>query len=78
MIPTAFLILFPLSMKREMSAFRYVSVLSIVALFYTGIVLTIQMPDYYRYNTQRPNFVNKAFYFDWDLLSGAAMNFFSF
>jgi hypothetical protein len=41
MIPTAFIILFPLSMKREMSAFRYVSVLSIVALFYTGVVLSI-------------------------------------
>ena len=37
--PTALLILFPLSMKRDMSAFRYVSLLSIAALLYTAIVL---------------------------------------
>lgn len=68
MLPTAFIILFPLSMKREMSAFRYVSVLSIVALFYTGIVLSIEMPAYYDYYHNKQNLPNNPFNFDWDLL----------
>jgi hypothetical protein len=46
-IPTAIFILFPMSMKRDMSAFRYVSLASIGALFYTGVVLIVELPTYY-------------------------------
>ena len=44
---SAVFLLFPLSMKREMSAFRYVSLASIGALCYTGVVLIIELPEYY-------------------------------
>lgn len=46
-VPTAILVLFPLSMKRDMSAFRYVSIASILGLLYTGIVMGIDLPGYY-------------------------------
>ena len=47
-IPTAIFILFPMSMLKDMSAFRHVSLASIGALLYTGIVLLIELPAYYK------------------------------
>lgn len=47
-IVTSVCFLFPLAMKRDMSAFRYVSLASIGALLYTGIVLIVELPEYYR------------------------------
>ena len=47
-IVTNILILLPMSLKRDMSAFRYVSLASIVALFYTALILLIKLPGYYR------------------------------
>jgi hypothetical protein len=44
--PIAGLILLPMSMIKDMSGFRYISFASIFALFYTGIVLLIEMPEY--------------------------------
>ena len=41
--------LFPLAMKRDMSAFRYVSLASIGALLYTGVVLLIELPEFYSF-----------------------------
>ena len=48
--PTALLILLPLSLKEDMSAFRYVSLASIMCLVYTGIVLLVELPAYFSYN----------------------------
>jgi hypothetical protein len=45
-IPTAVLVLLPLSMIRDMSGFRHISVISIFALVYTGLVLTVELPGY--------------------------------
>ena len=74
-IPTAFLILFPPSMKRDMSAFKYASLISIGCLSYTGIVLIIEMPKYYGQNKDQDwNLVN----FDFNLFTGASMTFFAF
>lgn len=44
--PVAIFILLPLSLIRDMSGFRYVSFASIIALFYTGIVLIAELPEY--------------------------------
>jgi hypothetical protein len=45
-IPTAILVLLPMSLIRDMSGFRYVSFASIIALIYTGVVLLVELPDY--------------------------------
>jgi amino acid permease len=42
----AFAILLPLSMIRDMSGFRYISIASIVAILYTAIVLLAELPEY--------------------------------
>lgn len=44
--PTAIIVLLPLSMIKDMSGFRYVSFASIIALFYTAIVLIVELPEY--------------------------------
>jgi len=44
--PTALFILFPLSMIKDMSGFRHISIISIFALVYTGIVLLCELPEY--------------------------------
>lgn len=41
-------VLFSLCFKRDMDAFKYVSLGSIVALIYTGIVLIVDVPKYWR------------------------------
>ena len=47
-IPFAALILFPLSVQRDMSSLRYAGVASVAALTYTLIVLVIELPFYYQ------------------------------
>lgn len=49
-VPTALLLLLPLSLKKDMSAFRYVSLASIGALLYTGIVLIVELHKYFTAN----------------------------
>ena len=71
--------LFPLAMKRDMSAFRYVSLASIGALLYTGLVLLIELPEYYSHF--RPLQVDNTlplFRIDFNIFSGAAMTFFAY
>lgn len=75
-VPTALLVLFPLSIKRDMSAFRYVSIASIVGLLYTGIVMAIDLPEYYKANIDTAE--KAAFYFDMNMFTGCSMTFFAF
>jgi MFS-type transporter involved in bile tolerance (Atg22 family) len=49
-VPIAIIALLPMSLIRDMSGFRYVSFASIIALFYTGIVLLVELPDYAKKN----------------------------
>ena len=46
-VPIAAFILFPLSMKRDMSSLAFAGVLSVLALFYTLLVMVIETPFYY-------------------------------
>lgn len=75
-MPTAILILFPLSLKRDMSAFRYISLASIGALLYTGVVLIVELPSYYR-EFSKTAVMTKA-YFDWNFFTGCSMTFFAY
>jgi len=72
------LVMFPLCVKRDMSAFRYVSMLSLVALSYTAIVLIIELPSYHSHFKDVPGNQPVAMYFDFNLLTGMAMTFFSY
>ena len=75
-VGAAVALLFPLAMKRDMSAFRYVSLASIGALFYTGIVLIVELPEYYR---EFGRGVPKPLYrIDFNIFTGSAMTFFAY
>jgi amino acid permease len=45
-IPTAVIILYPLSLIKDMSGFRHISIISIFVLVYTAIVLICELPEY--------------------------------
>ena len=72
----AALVLFPLSLKRDMSDFRYVSLASIGALLYTGVVLLLEVPEYYQHF--KPTKSLPIAYFDLNIFTGSAMTFFAY
>jgi len=61
-----------------MSAFRYVSMLSIAALAYTAVVLIIELPSYNKHFKDIPGNSPVPYYIDLNLFTGAAMTFYSF
>ena len=61
-----------------MSAFRYVSLCSIGALLYTGVVLIIEFPSFNEHYKSDPGYKSKPFYFDLDMFTGCSMTFFAF
>ena len=69
-------VLMPLSFKRDMSAFKYVSIISIMALVYTAIVLIIEIPEYWKANY--PTAKISPFYIDLNVFQGMSMTFFAF
>lgn len=75
-VPTAVLLLLPLSLKRDMSAFRYVSLASIGALLFTAIVLIVELPTFFSANREKSD-VQFGFY-DLDMFTGMSMTFFAF
>lgn len=75
-VPTALLILFPMSLIRDMSGFRYISFASIFALLYTGIVLICEMPAYI--TKYKDTAEIKPFKIDWNFFTGACITFFAY
>lgn len=75
-LPMALLIFLPLCLKRDMSAFRYASLASIVCLMYTAVLLIVEMPDRYRRN--KPTAEIEPIYWNLDIFTGCSMTFFSF
>ena len=75
-VPTAFVVLLPLALMKDMSAFRYVSLASIGALAYTGIVLIVELPGYYDYFSKIAN-ISPA-YWDLNIFTGCSMTFFAY
>lgn len=51
--PATLFCFFPLSLLREMSAFAAGGLASLVALFYTAIVMVIECPFYYKQNIDK-------------------------
>lgn len=74
-----FLLLMPVSLKRDMSGFRYITGISILAEFYTGIVLIIQLPSYLAYAKQNPTvYVEDYAIFDLNFFKGCSIVFFAY
>jgi len=81
--PATLFAFFPLSLLRDMSAFATGGLLSLIALFYTAVVMLIETPFYYKQNIDGTNPYAKdiqifAFYFDWNFFSSAAITFFAY
>lgn len=76
--PTALLLLLPLSLKRDMSAFRYVSLASIGALLFTAVVLIVELPKYFSANKADPAIKIEFGFYDLDMFTGMSMTFFAF
>jgi amino acid permease len=72
-VPIAVLILFPLSLKRDMSSLAFAGVLSVVALFYTMLVLIVQAPWYYQEYVDKPETQINAFKIDMNILTSLAL-----
>lgn len=69
----------PVSLKRDMSGFRYITGISILAEFYTGIVLIIQLPSYLAYAKQNPTvYVEDYAIFDLNFFKGCSIVFFAY
>jgi amino acid permease len=77
-IPTAMIVLFPLSMIKDMSGFRHISVVSIFALIYTGIVLICELPEYIKAYRSLPDVEIELACFDWNFFTGASITFFAY
>ena len=75
-VPLAVLVLIPLCTLRDMSAFRYISLASIVSLFYMGVVLIVELPAYYRHF--RPGAKMSPAYWDLNIFSSFSMCFFAY
>lgn len=75
-VPVSIFILFPLCIMRDLSSLRYVSIASLGALIYTVIILSIELPSYYRHFSKITD--SKPFYFDLNLFTGSSMVFFSY
>lgn len=75
-VPLMYLVLYPLSLLRDMSSLRYAGLGSLIALFYTAIVLIIELPEYYKYYSKLADV--KPFYFDANIFTGTSMVFYSF
>jgi amino acid permease len=75
-IPAGYLVLFPLSTLRDLSALSFAAMLSICAVTYTTIVLLIELPYYNTLNYPKADI--KVAVLDWNFLSSAAVVFFSY
>jgi len=75
-IPLTALIMFPLSLLRDMNALRYAGLASIVAMAYTGIVLIVEAPFYYQQNVEKATIYWE--YFDLNFFTSCSITFFAY
>ena len=75
-VPVALLVLFPLSIQRDMSSLAFAGLMSILALVFTLLVVMGETPSYYI------NYHNEAeiepIKLDWNFFTSCALIFFSF
>ena len=76
--PIAGVILLPLSLKRDMSSLAFAGVLSVVAMFYTMLVLVVEMPFYWKEYRHMEGIEMRAFIFDANILTSFSLVFFAY
>jgi len=77
-IPVALVVLLPLSLLRSISALSFASVLSLLALTYTGIVMFVELPFYHRIYSEKPGVTAVPLKIDWNIFTACAMTFFAY
>jgi amino acid permease len=75
-VPTAALVLFPMSLIKDMSGFRYISFASIFALLYTGIVLICEMKSYI--DAYKPGAKIEPVIFNLNFFKASCLTFFAY
>lgn len=75
-IPVTLFIFLPLSLLRDMSAFSIAGLVSIIAMFYTAIVLIVELPFYSQNNKDKATI--NMLYIDWNFLSSCSITFFAY
>lgn len=77
-VPASLLMFFPLSLMKDMSAFQYGGLASVIALMYVAIVMIVETPFYFKQNIDNPLTEVFAFKIDLNFFSACAMTFFSY
>jgi len=69
---------FPLSIKRDMSAFAYGGVASVVALCYVAMIMVGETPGYFDQNFNAPQTQIRPYIFDWNFFTSCSVTFFAY
>ena len=77
-LPISCVILLPLSLKRDMSSLAFAGIMSVVALFYTMMVLIVEAPLYAEDYRNDPRVEVKAAVFDVNILTSCSLVFFAY
>ena len=77
-IPIAAIVVMPLSMMRDLSSLAFASVLSLLALTYTGIVMYVELPWYNKLYRDMPTTKIEFLHIKWSFFTACAMTFFAY
>mmetsp|Transcript_47666 Transcript_47666/g.34917 ORF Transcript_47666/g.34917 Transcript_47666/m.34917 type:complete len:152 (-) Transcript_47666:550-1005(-) len=75
---TALVILFPLSLIRDLGGLRYMNLVSLLALFYTLIVLLVELPAYIQQNWNSEGFYMAYACIDLNIFTGSSLTFYAY
>jgi len=67
-----------MSLIKDMGGLRYISFASIVAIFYTLVVLVVELPAYFNQNFKAPTYEMVYACFDLNIVIGASVTFFAY
>ena len=74
----ALIVLYPICLIKDMGGLRYITFASFIAIFYTFIVLLVELPAYAHQNFNDPDYTLVYACFDWNLLTGMSITFLAY
>ena len=77
-VPSMLLLFLPISMIRDMSAFAYFGIASVIALVYVALPMVIEMPFYYQESMTRDSTKVFAYHLDYNIFTACAVTFFAY